>query len=227
MRARDQIRRRERPRGIVNDDQIRLIGHRLEGATHRVLPSRTSRNDADRLPRGAQVRRRLGHQFGGQRHHQLVDLRVRQEQRHAALESRLPADADETASGTGLPKRCPRPPAAMMAETNIRGTIDYRRCVRTARGVPLTGPGPRSARAVHAARATAATTIVHPVGDPLGIADAGRWQRRRVDRVVHDELDVAGFGPQASLLHHVAGANHGQRHDRQTRLAARAGSCPP
>src|SRR6476659_3494783 len=91
--------------------------------------------------------------------------------------------------GTGPPNRCPRPPAAMMADTNISGTIDYRwregregrHALPRSRGRRMTAPG------VHRSR----HNPVHLVGEALGIPDPWRFERRRVDRIVHDQLHVA------------------------------------
>ena len=74
---------------------VRPVGHHLEGRGHGVLPARAAGDDAERLRGVREIRRRLLDQVGRQRDHHLVDLRVRQKNRQAALEHRATADLQQ------------------------------------------------------------------------------------------------------------------------------------
>jgi hypothetical protein len=83
----EQLRRGERPRGVMDDDEIRhaLVNAR-EGIRHRILPSCTAINDVDPLSCRLQEIRRRRHQLRRQRHQDLIDALVRFHGLEAALE---------------------------------------------------------------------------------------------------------------------------------------------
>jgi hypothetical protein len=94
-RARDQIRARKGTGRVVNHDQIALLVRGLEGLAHRILTPEPAGNEADRLRRGAQVGRRIGHQFGRECDDEFVDRRVAEKGSNGPLENGTAADADE------------------------------------------------------------------------------------------------------------------------------------
>ncbi len=102
-RARDQIRARERPRGIVDDDEIARRVRHAERVRHRILPPLATRDEAQRLARatgreavsGLEIRRRIVDERLRQRDDDGVDRRMREEGRDAALEDRPAADCEQ------------------------------------------------------------------------------------------------------------------------------------
>src|SRR5712691_8565044 len=58
----------------------------------------------------------------------------------------------------------------------------------------------------------------HAIGQRLRVTGSRRLERRRLDRVVHDQHHVGRLGPQPSLRHHVPRADHRERNDGQPGL---------
>jgi hypothetical protein len=148
---------REWPRGIVNHHDLRGIVDDTEGIRHRVLARALRPQPPDRLRVRPADKAAATRQVPPASHDKLVDQGMRQEQADAALQGRLAVDAATNCFGTAAPKRCPRPPAAMMAETNMAGTTDYRLSADRAPGGLCDWSQATGSRPLRAA--TAATTM--------------------------------------------------------------------
>ena len=116
--SRNQIGGRERPRGIVDDDDVGARSRR-RGTQRRPNPDgvchRDDRGGFDVLQAGTAA---AGWRAPRQRHDDVVDVRSGEE-RNAALEDRAVRQSPAAALGMWRPRRRPRPPAAKIAETNI------------------------------------------------------------------------------------------------------------
>src|SRR3954468_18665088 len=104
---------------------------------------------------------------------------------------------DSSCLGSAPPNRWPLPPAAMIAVTCIVYMLSA--CELP----PLDRGGDDG---------------VHAVGELLGVARGGRLDRRRLNRIVHDQRDVGRTRLEPPLRHRFARADHRQRDDRQPGL---------
>src|SRR5207248_1243697 len=96
------------------------------------------------------------------------------------------------------------PAAAMMAETNMCSVnVDY------------TGVGALRTRWMRELPSIdgVGNDRMNAISERLRILDRRRLERRRLDRVVHDERDVGRLGAQPAFRHHGARADDGERHD--------------
>ena len=79
----------------MDHDQIALLARDLKRLAHRILTPDATGNEAARLRRGAQVRGRIGQQFGRERDDDFVDRRVAEKGSHGPLENGTAADAHQ------------------------------------------------------------------------------------------------------------------------------------
>ncbi len=94
-RAIDEVGVDQRPRRIVDHDEIRQRPDRGKCVGDRILPALTACHHTQRLRRAAEERGRRRCQVGWQRDHDLVYTRMVQEGADAALEHRAAADFDQ------------------------------------------------------------------------------------------------------------------------------------
>ena len=211
-RPRDEVGARKRPRGVVDDDHVARRARRPETRSStescRRAPPATTRS-------GFGVPRRYGGRIGRRAPagsatttSSIVGMREERASRCArGSDARRPPAA---AWARAPPNRWPRPPAAMMAVTNMGEADDY-----------------IGACAVCTSQVRADTALLdrrrrrwrgRDRRAPWRRARVGASMRRRLNRIVDDERHVGRLGPQPALRHHRARADDRERHDRQPRL---------
>ena len=92
--ARDQVGRDERPRRVVDDDDLGLAQSGAERVRHRVLPPASAGDQAEGLS-AAQVRRRIVNHRLRKRDDDLRDGRMREKCADAAVEHRAAGDRQQ------------------------------------------------------------------------------------------------------------------------------------
>src|SRR6185503_364273 len=96
----------ERPRRVVDDDNVGVLGNRGEGVGHRVLPPRAALDDAHAAVGPHQIPRRIGRVRLGQRHHDQPNRLATRQGFHRSIEHGAPTQLEELL-GNGRAETCP------------------------------------------------------------------------------------------------------------------------